>query len=53
VKLFRDAFPDEAARADAAHDLNILINDQTVLRATATFTRNTPFDGSWPATIAR
>jgi cytochrome c peroxidase len=49
VKLFRDAFPEEAAQADAKHDINILINDQTVLRATATFlrttvTRNTPFD---------
>jgi len=49
VKLFRDAFPDEAAQADAAHDLDVLINDQTAFRATATFlratvTRNTPFD---------
>ena len=49
VKLFRDAFPTEAAQADAANDPTILINDQTVLRATATFlrtivTRNTPFD---------
>jgi cytochrome c peroxidase len=49
VKLFRDAFPEEAAQADAKHDINLLINDQTVLRATATFlrttvTRNTPFD---------
>jgi cytochrome c peroxidase len=49
VKLFRDAFPEEAAQADARHDLNILINDQTVFRATATFlrttvTRNTAFD---------
>ncbi len=49
VKLFRDAFPAEAAQSDAANDPNILINDQTVLRATATFlrttvTRNTPFD---------
>jgi cytochrome c peroxidase len=49
VKLFRDAFPDEAAQADAAHDVNVLINDQTAFRATATFlrtsvTRNTPFD---------
>jgi cytochrome c peroxidase len=49
VKLFRDAFPQEAAKADASHDINELINDQTVLRATATFlratvTRNTPFD---------
>jgi hypothetical protein len=39
VKLFRDAFPDEAAQADAKHDINLLINDQTVLRATATFLR--------------
>src|SRR3984957_10887964 len=49
VKLFRDAFPQEAAQADAAHDLTLLVNDQTVFRATATFlrtviTRNTPFD---------
>jgi cytochrome c peroxidase len=49
VKLFRDAFPQEAAQADAAGDMNILINDITVLRARATFmrtlvTRNTPFD---------
>jgi cytochrome c peroxidase len=49
VKLFRDAFPEEAAQADAEKDLNILINDQTVFRATATFlrttvTRNTPWD---------
>lgn len=49
VKLFRDAFPEEAAQADALHDLNVLINDQTAFRATATFlrtsvTRNTPFD---------
>jgi cytochrome c peroxidase len=48
-KLFRDAFPEEAAQADAAHDMNVLINDMTVLRATATFlrtavTRNTPWD---------
>jgi cytochrome c peroxidase len=49
VKLFRDAFPEEAAQADAAGNLNLLINDNTVLRARATFmrtlvTRNTPFD---------
>lgn len=49
VKLFRDAFPEEAAQADAAGDPNLLVNDQTVFRATATFlrtmvTRNTPFD---------
>ena len=49
VKLFQDAFPKEAADAAAANDLTKLINDVTVLRATATFmrtvvTRNTPFD---------
>src|SRR5947209_581789 len=49
VKLFQDAFPEEAAQAAAKNDLNILINDQTVFRATATFlrtavTRNTPWD---------
>ncbi len=49
VKLFRDAFPAEAAQADAQHDMTLLINDQTVFRATATFlrtavTRNAPFD---------
>ena len=49
VKLFRDGFPTEAAQADAAGNLNLLINDNTVLRARATFmrtlvTRNTPFD---------
>jgi len=48
-KLFRDAFPEEAAQADAAGDVNLLINDMTVLRATATFlrtavTRDTPWD---------
>ncbi len=49
-KLFRDAFPEEAAQSDANKgDLNLLINDITVLRATATFlrtvvTRNTPWD---------
>lgn len=49
VRLFREAFPEEAAMADARDDLNILINDITVLRATASFmrtavTRNTPWD---------
>ncbi|MEP7121631.1 MAG: cytochrome c peroxidase [Byssovorax sp.] len=49
VKLFRDAFPEEAADADMKGDLAVLVNDQTVLRATATFlrtavTRATPFD---------
>ncbi len=49
-KLFRDAFPEEAAQSDARNgDLNLLINDVTVLRATAAFmrtvvTRNTPWD---------
>jgi len=49
VKLFRDAFPEEAAQADAQNDPTILVNDQTEFRAQATFlrtvvTRNTPFD---------
>src|SRR5579863_444834 len=49
VELFKEAFPQEAAQAAAANDMTILINDQTVFRATATFlrtvvTRNTPFD---------
>jgi cytochrome c peroxidase len=49
IKLFTQAFPTEAAQSTAAGDLNILINDDTVFRATATFlrssvTRNTPFD---------
>jgi hypothetical protein len=49
VKLFTDAFPDEAAQAAAKKDMTLLVNDQTELRAQATFlrtvvTRNTPFD---------
>ena len=49
VKLFRDAFPEEARQADAAGNLDLLINDLTVVRATATFlrttvTRDTPWD---------
>ena len=49
VKLFRDAFPEEAAQADAKNDLTLLVNDVTEFRAQATFmrtvvTRNTPFD---------
>lgn len=59
IELFRQAFPDEAKGYDACKKappsggcqsaLNDLVNDQTVLRATATFlrtavTRNTPFD---------
>ena len=42
-------FRSEAAQADAANNMDLLINDNTVLRARATFmrtlvTRNTPFD---------
>lgn len=59
VELFRQAFPEEAQSYDACRkaqpnavcqtELNQLVNDETVLRATATFlrtavTRNTPFD---------
>ena len=49
VRLFRDAFPDEAAAADAASNLDLLINDHTAARAVAAFlrtavTRNTPWD---------
>jgi hypothetical protein len=49
VKLFRDAFPEEAAQADANHDPTMLVNDQTEFLAQAAFlrtvvTRNTPFD---------
>jgi len=49
VKLFQEAFPKEAAETAAANDIGKLINDVTVLRATATFlrtvvTRNTPYD---------
>ncbi len=32
-KLFRDAFPEEAAQADATGNLDVLINDLTILRA--------------------
>lgn len=49
VKLFKDAFPEEAAKAMAMNDMTQLVNDETELRAQATFlrtivTRNTPFD---------
>jgi cytochrome c peroxidase len=49
VKLFREAFPEEAVQADAQSDLTVLVNDQTQFRAQATFlrtavTRDTPFD---------
>ena len=49
VKLFREAFPDEAAMADSMKDMTVLVNDQTEFRAQATFlrtvvTRDTPFD---------
>ena len=50
VKLFQDAFPEEAEQAAIDGDPDLLINDMTVLRATASFlrtvvTRNTPWDG--------
>jgi cytochrome c peroxidase len=59
VELFRQAFPDEAQDYDSCRNadptsvcqaaLDKLVNDDSVLRATATFlrtavTRNTPFD---------
>lgn len=49
VELFRRAFPDEAAAADASNNLDDLINDNTLARAIAGFlrtviTRNTPWD---------
>jgi cytochrome c peroxidase len=59
IELFRQAFPEEAQGYDACktadpsdvcqEDLDKLVNDDTVLRATATFlrtvvTRDTPFD---------
>ncbi len=49
VKLFEDAFPEEAAMASASSNLNLLINDNTIFRAMGTFmrtvvTRNTPWD---------
>ena len=52
-QLFRDAFPQEAAQSDAAGDLNLLINDITVLRATATFLRTTVTrDTGWDRFLA-
>jgi mono/diheme cytochrome c family protein len=49
VKLFTEAFPQEAAAAAATGHPEAVISDDTVLRATSTFlrtvvTRNTPFD---------
>ena len=49
VKLFRDAYPREAALADATGDPDVLINDRAVSRAIAAFlrtviTRDTPWD---------
>jgi len=49
IKVFQDAFPKEAADYAATGDVTKLVNNVTVLRATATFlrtvvTRNTPFD---------
>jgi cytochrome c peroxidase len=49
IKLFRDAFPQEAAQYAASGNLDDLINDDTVERAVAAFlrtvvTRNTQWD---------
>jgi len=49
IKLFQDAFPEEAAVFAASGNLDDLINDDTIIRAVATFlrtvvTRNTPWD---------
>jgi cytochrome c peroxidase len=49
LKLFQDAFPEEAARYAASGNLDDLINDDTVERAVAAFlrtvvTRNTSWD---------
>ncbi|MGH9768299.1 MAG: cytochrome-c peroxidase [Blastocatellia bacterium] len=49
IKLFQDAFPQEAAKYAASGNLDDLINDDTVIRAVATFprtvvTRNTTWD---------
>lgn len=49
VKLFKDAFPVEAANYASSGNINDLVSDDTVLRATSTYlrtavTRNTPFD---------
>jgi len=35
VQLFKEAFPEEAAEAEAAGDLDLLINDGTISRAMA------------------
>ncbi len=49
IRLFQEAFPDDAARASASNDLNLLVNDVNVYRALAMFlrtvvTRDTPWD---------
>jgi cytochrome c peroxidase len=49
IKLFQDAFPEEAARFDRSRNLDDLINDDTIERAVAAFlrtvvTRNTAWD---------
>lgn len=49
VQAFREAFPEEAAVADQSGNLDELVNDFNVARATATFlrtvvTRDTPYD---------
>ena len=49
VQAFREAFPAEATKADQSGDLDDLINDFSIARATCTFlrtavTRSTPYD---------
>jgi cytochrome c peroxidase len=49
VQAFREAFPEEAELSDLSGDLDDLVNEFTVARATATFlrtvvTRDTPYD---------
>jgi hypothetical protein len=53
VRLFRQAFPKEAQQADVTGNLDLLINDLTVVRATATFLRTTVTrDTAWDRFLA-
>jgi cytochrome c peroxidase len=53
MKLFREAFPEEARQADAAGNPDLLINDLTVVRATAAFLRTTVTrDAPWDRFLA-
>jgi cytochrome c peroxidase len=53
VRLFRQAFPEEARQADVTGNLDLLINDLTVVRATATFLRTTVTrDTAWDRFLA-